>query len=271
MYSYIENQRKMTEQTILKAITDLKTELKKDIEGINNNLNNKFATLQEDLNAVKIKQKELEKRIIRNEMDARKRNILIYNLEEIENNQIELEATIIDLINRVLEVDMKTDEIDFIYRLGEKSEKTRPLRLGITSYRKKNMIMSNKYKLREIPRKIFLTDDLPKEISNQKKQLRTALLELKDKGINANIVRGKIVTDNATLSEEQICKINNQVEKRKRQRSEDDEASPNTKEHIQNNNSKKGKVMQNETHPKQKSVSIDAYLSSLEEDNIKQQ
>lgn len=86
MYSYIENQRKMTEQTILKAITDLKTELKKDIEGINNNLNNKFATLQEDLNAVKIKQKELEKRIIRNEMDARKRNTLIYNLEEIENN-----------------------------------------------------------------------------------------------------------------------------------------------------------------------------------------
>lgn len=215
----------MSEQLILKAIADLRSEIKNDIDAINNNINEKFTIMQEDIQEIKKKQRDLEKRIITNEKDLRKRNIVIHNLEEAESSKSELEAKILDLVNSTLGVDMILDEIDFIHRLGRSTGKARPLLLGITTYRKKRLIMESKNKLREVPMNLILADDLPKEMAMQRKNLRTAFFEVREKGKNAKIVHNKLVVENETMSEEQLQKICIQAERKKRQRSEEEECS----------------------------------------------
>lgn len=258
----------MNEQTILNAISDMKREMKNDMESINKNLNEKFSELNIELTDTRNKQKIIEERIINNEKDLKKRNILIYNLRETENNIQELEVIIVDLVNHTLETGLKIEEIDFMYRLGKKTQsKTRPILLGLTTYRKKCEIMSNKSKLRSLQHKIFLADDLPKEVVEERKKTRSVLSTLKEGGVDAKIVKGKIFADNQPLSNEVINEINNQAMKKKRQRSEEDEKSAtnlNLNENAQTSSSTN--TEKNQINKRQKGTSIRSYMKSMSTD-----
>lgn len=213
----------MSETKILEAIENLRKEIKYDLELMNNNLCAKVSALNAGLEEAKEKQKILTKRVIRNEKELRKRNIIIRNLAETENDQNELEESIMDLVNQTIGISLKIEEIDFVYRLGRKGQasRTRPIVLGITSYRKKCQIMNNKFKLRSIPHKIFFSDDLPKEIAEESKKLRSVVVALKQQGEDAKIVRGRIYAKNKCLSEETVNEMERDISRKKRQRSEE--------------------------------------------------
>lgn len=119
-------------------------------------------------------------------------------------------------------------------------------------------------KLRSLQHKIFLADDLPKEVVEERKKTRSVLSTLKEGGVDAKIVKGKIFADNQPLSNEVINEINNQAMKKKRQRSEEDEKSAtnlNLNENAQTSSSTN--TEKNQINKRQKGTSIRSYMKSM--------
>lgn len=107
--------------------------------------------------------------------------------------------------------------------MGKRANYIRPIMFKLTTCRKKNKIMENKVKLRDIPHKIFFNEDWPKEIAEQRRVTRIVLRELKEKGVNAYVKKGKIMVDNEILSDKLMNEIKGKTDKKKRSRSIEEE------------------------------------------------
>lgn len=189
---------------------------------VNNNMDEKFKQLEIDVHN---KIQNMEKIVDSTDLEKRRRNIIIYNLPEVENNSQELEEAILKLINQYLKIDFTINEIDFLYRLGKNTGNvTRPTKLGVISERKKQMIMENKNKLRQLQDcRIYLANDLPKKTVERNKLLRMALSQIKIKDPNAKITKNKLISNGIELTDEQMKTVILEQEKKKRNRSEEDD------------------------------------------------
>ena len=131
----------------------------------------------------------------------KRKNLIIYNLEEEESNYFQLESCVLSIINDGCQVKCENTEIDFIKRLGRKSNKIRPVLVGLTSWRKKMLIMQNKKLLKGS--NLILVDDLPKDILQKQKELVPIMQKFRKEGRKAFIKFDEIMVDGKIWNEEE--------------------------------------------------------------------
>lgn len=175
-------------------------ETKEDIKNtINNNINEKFKLLE-------IKNEFLEKKIqeqstsINNlERHIRRKNLVIFGVEEGEKSYHELEEKIIRIINTNFKVQYDSNNFEAIRRIGKKDVKIRPIIISFSTIGLKLRIQKNGKCLRGT--QYYIKEDYPLEVLKKRKELQTQLKIEKDQGKTAFIKYDKlIVIDNKNTS-----------------------------------------------------------------------
>ncbi|KAI8435136.1 hypothetical protein MSG28_003513 [Choristoneura fumiferana] len=177
-------------------------------------LDEKFKSIEEENKNLKTRITTLEQKIDYLEKDKRRNNLVFFGIEEKSKSEAEL----VDYIKEIVEdtgIHLESQEIANVYRIGQRSDKSRPVIVSFTTKWKKHLIQKNKSKFTQ---GIYFKEDYPKEVLEARKKLQPQLEEEQKKGNIAYLKYDKLVVRNP--------KDNNR-EKRKRDNSD----SPTTPNH----------------------------------------
>lgn len=72
------------------------------------------------------------------------------------------------------------EDIDFVRRLGNRGNKSRPILLGLRTYRTKLLILQNARKLKGT--KLYIDHDFPQDVQQKRKLLKTEMMEARRSG-----------------------------------------------------------------------------------------
>ncbi|CAD6227681.1 GSCOCG00001361001-RA-CDS [Cotesia congregata] len=114
------------------------------INNVNGNVNVKFDQYKNSLDTVRRDLKRQTKRLERIEKELKLRYLVVYGVPENESNYLQLEKTVLNIINKEVKVSLLPNEVDSIRRFGKDIKKPRPIVLGLTTLRKKMLILRNK-------------------------------------------------------------------------------------------------------------------------------
>lgn len=114
------------------------------INNVNGNVNVKFDQYKNSLDTVRRDLKRQTKRLERIEKELKLRYLVVYGVPENESNYLQLEKTVLNIINKEIKVSLLPNEVDSIRRIGKDIKKPRPIVLGLTTLRKKMLILRNK-------------------------------------------------------------------------------------------------------------------------------
>lgn len=152
-------------------------------------LDEKLKSVIEENNNLKIKVENLERQLGIVHNNNRKNNLIFFGTEEKGKKEGELVDYITDII-----IDSGThitsQEINNVYRIGQSSNKNRPVVVTFTSLWKKHQIQQNKGNL---PTGIYIKEDYPKDVLEVRKNLQPILEEERKKGNIAFIKYDKLV------------------------------------------------------------------------------
>ncbi|ESO00464.1 hypothetical protein HELRODRAFT_175903 [Helobdella robusta] len=100
---------------------------------------------------------------LNNDRERRKNNIIIYNLEEKENNP---KVSVGGLLKKIAGIDLETDVIE-VSRMGRRSEENRirPVLVQFTNANAKNLLFANCFRLKNFASfgSVIINHDLSKE------------------------------------------------------------------------------------------------------------
>lgn len=141
------------------------------------------------------------------EQQIKKKNLIIYNiLETNEENYADLENTLIELINAKMELNIQSQDIEEISRIGKIREYTnRPIKVVFTSIKLRNTILRNSSKLKGSD--TWIKTDMTKKMLNEQIQLKSYQNNLKKLGYNATIKANKLYIDNVVIPMSEIKEI----------------------------------------------------------------
>lgn len=199
-------------------------EMKEDIKNtINKNINEKFKHLEIKNEVIEGKIQEQYTIINNLERHIRRKNLVMFGVEEGETSYYELEENIIKIINTYFDVQYNSNNIEAVRRVGKKGEKVRPVIISFSTMGLKLKILQNGKCLRNT--NYYIKEDFPLEVLNKRKELQTQLKIEKDLGKTAFIKYDKLVvldknkntsrqyTNKRTLSESPEINLNNQQDK----------------------------------------------------------
>lgn len=137
-----ESERKITEE--LNNLKIVNEQLKVRVEDAERRLEHQNETIL-----------QLERRLNGN-------NLIIHGIDEVEESR--LEENIIGLLKNKLGVELRTHDIQQVHRLGKviNPHKARPVKVNLTNYKAKAMIVRERTKLAGTS--IYINEDLPKEL-----------------------------------------------------------------------------------------------------------
>lgn len=180
-------------------------ELKQMISAMNANMDNKFENMEKKLEELKVditgirkNNEEAIKRIEKVETEAIKRNIIIFGMEEGENNLSDLKDMMVTLCGKMVK-NFSENDIDFVYRVGKKSDKVRPIKMGFVNCWKKSEILRNRKELKGT--KIYVEEEISKEMLEENKKLIPKMKEERQKGNKAIIRNGKLIVEERQVKE----------------------------------------------------------------------
>lgn len=216
---------------IRKLISEMNTKISTLNDKTENNevqLNNLGATISE----LKKNQHYIEKQL-------KKKNLVFYNIVEADTeNQIELEGRIIEIIRNIMKLDILSNEIEDVRRLGRIRNTSRPILVEFSSYKKKLTIISNAKNLKgtDIWVKHDLTRTELEELAKNKKYLHS----LKSLGYQAIIKNNKIYINGNAVN---LGEINNLIDQAEVTEQYESEEGVNEKESEEENTPRQtGKV-----------------------------
>ncbi|XP_047515264.1 uncharacterized protein LOC125056280 [Pieris napi] len=167
-------------------------DMKEDIkETINRSINEKFRELE---NQNKILEEKLEVQISKLntlERNSRRKNLLIFGIEENEQGYWDLEKSVVGIIDKYLDIKCDKNSIEYIRRLGKKGEKTRPIVITLATMGLKIKILKQKKKFESTP--YYVKEDFPLEILNKRKELQKEVNTEREKGRLAILKYDKII------------------------------------------------------------------------------
>lgn len=192
-------------------------DLKEIIMTMNENMSRNFEEVKREIKGIMTKTTLNSERITAVERDLTKKNLILFGLEEREHNYWELEEVVIGILRKLVP-GLSENDIDFIYRIGKKNEKVRPIKIGVMALRKKLQILQNKKILKGT--KLYIEEDLPMEIRTKNKSLIPAMLEARREDKIAYIKNGELVVkerkSNITLATDLDSEDGNKDRKTKR-------------------------------------------------------
>lgn len=165
--------------------------------------------IDEKFNAMESKTIELEKKIELQEItieqmnrQMRRKNLIIFGLNESEHSYEELQDMILEIINSSMKVPCNKSEIESVRRLGKKSDKIRPVILSVTTLGKKIEILKHKKYLKDS--QIYINEDYTQKALQERQVLKKELDRQRELGNRAIIRSGKIITLPKKPNEDQM-------------------------------------------------------------------
>ncbi|XP_052739968.1 uncharacterized protein LOC128198453 [Bicyclus anynana] len=150
---------------------------------------------------MELKTKDLEQKLEQQQIHLdrvdqhlKKRNIIIFGLEEQENYYSQLEDIVLDLLNNVMKIPCDQRDIESVKRVGKKKGYIRPVVVTVTTMGLKLKILRSKNLLRDTS--IYLKEDYTPKILQKRKELQEELLSRREKGEYVVIKYDKIITLN---------------------------------------------------------------------------
>lgn len=203
------------QQLFIKLKIEMDNQTKQITTNLTEKIDEKLQPILEENKKLKIEINNLEKKVAWLEKDRRKNNIIIFGIEESEKSNSELISKVTNEINK-LQVKLSNNDISSAYRIGKKiasSEKSRPIVATLVTTWKRNEILNNKKRSKDI----YVSEDFPKDVVEKRRSLQTQMHEERMKGNFAYIKYDKLIIKNKNY------KI---YEKRKRAPSTTPSASP---------------------------------------------
>ncbi|XP_045484610.1 uncharacterized protein LOC123689277 [Pieris rapae] len=187
----IKNMLVIMQQDIKQQKQDM-LDMKEDIKcTIINSLNDKFNHLELKNELLEKNLEEQTKKINNLERQFRRKNLILFGVEESEKSYDELEEMVINIINTYIKISCETHNIEAVRRLGKKGEKVRPIVITSNTLGFKLKIQKNKHYLQNTS--YYLKEDYPIEILNKRRELQVQVQKEKDAGNTAFIKYDKII------------------------------------------------------------------------------
>ncbi|XP_013180641.1 PREDICTED: uncharacterized protein LOC106127160 [Papilio xuthus] len=177
-------------------------ELKESItKNVMKHMEEKLTPIIEENKTLRLRVEKLEKEIEYLNRDKRNNNIIVYGVEENERSDLELLEEVKNTFKNDTNIDIDPRDINKIHRIGKKlreGNKPRPILCSFTSNWKKNEIIKNKKKLKNI----YVNEDYPKEVLEKRKALQVELIEERNKGKIAYIKYDKLIVKDHNTNKE---------------------------------------------------------------------
>uniref|UniRef100_A0A8D8ZQ23 Uncharacterized protein n=1 Tax=Cacopsylla melanoneura TaxID=428564 RepID=A0A8D8ZQ23_9HEMI len=171
---------------------DMKEEMKEQLTPIANQINNLNLRATTQDNKIQLIEEKVDDKF---DTEDRKRNILIFNMQEKDNETIELlESMVIEMIVNIMKVNCTTYHIDYISRIGKNTNGKRPILVKFTTHKMKIQIWKNRRNLKG--QEYRIDQDYNQETRKKRKALVPKVKELREQGVKASIHRDHIVTWN---------------------------------------------------------------------------
>ncbi|CAG9773580.1 unnamed protein product [Ceutorhynchus assimilis] len=180
--------------SIQSDITEIKSELEKQ--------NISVLELQQKITVLETENATLKEKLERIEQEGKKNNIILFGLQEEENDQQNLRKNIIKFCVDRLEVSIAEEDLNDVYRLGKPNSRSRGVLIKLVRAHIKQEILKNARKLKNTG--FSLTNDLIPELRQQQKILVKHLKEAKSKNYSAKIVKNKLVVNGEEYTIEQL-------------------------------------------------------------------
>lgn len=192
----------MSNQEVITLLNDMKREMEKSRSDMKIEIQTGIAAnFQTEMQPVVSKINTMEKKIDTNstgisrlEREKREMNIIIYNLEENNEETWEiLQQKVLELLETVLGIACKGEDLARVKRIGmnKTSGKIRPVLIRFLRYNTKIAVLKNKSKLKGL--RIKIDEDYPPEVQERRKILWPELKRLREDGHVAYLMYDKIV------------------------------------------------------------------------------
>lgn len=165
----------------------------KRLEQSENRLLGEIKEIKEANGILAKKYDDLEKRlesqnetILQLQRQVNSNNLIIFGIKENEEED-NVEDSVMVMIKSKLQVDMRDGEIDQLYRLGKKqANRIRPIKVCFASNGAKSKILKNRTKLAGTD--IYVNEDLPKALRIRESEKRKQRMESGEKAANKRLV-----------------------------------------------------------------------------------
>lgn len=188
-----------------REILSAKSEIQDTVNEALNEVNTKIQRL-EDLNQEKDALIEQQNsKISELQIEIRKRNIVIYNINETESSSKSLENIVLDVLNEKTGGKLTVENIENCFRMGKSTnglDRPRPILVSFLSLKTKNFIMKNVKKIVEAG--YGISDDFPKEINEKRKELVPIMKKLKDENFKVSLRKDKLFVNGVEWTQEMI-------------------------------------------------------------------
>lgn len=184
-------------------------DMKEDIKNtINSNINEKFKNLELKNDFFEKKLEQQNKKINNLERHIRRKNLVLFGVEDKEKSYEELVNIIITIINTYFKVSCDKNNIEAVRRVGKKGEKPRPVIITFTTMGLKIEIQKNKKALQDT--QYYIKEDYPIEVLNKRRELQSQLQKEKEAGNTAFIKYDTLIVlqNNKNSTSNQLNKRN---------------------------------------------------------------
>lgn len=176
--------------------------MSKQTDDIMTRMDEKLDPFKLEVQELRAENEKLKEKIYNLEKYKRRNNLIFYGIKETENSTVHLIEIIKNKFKDDLNITFEDRDVNTIYRIGKNNTengKERPILLTFVNLWKKNEIMANKRKLKNV----YVSEDYPKEILETRKKLQPKLEEERKKGNYAFINYDKLVIKQGKPGNEQ--------------------------------------------------------------------
>ncbi|XP_039750722.1 uncharacterized protein LOC120626971 [Pararge aegeria] len=160
-------------------------------QNINQMLEEKFLILEEKHEKLKEIVENQEKRLYYLEKQARKRNLVIFGIEETETSYENLETNIMKWIDQYFALKLTYSDNQEVKRVGKKEKRPRPVIVTFLTLGMKIKVLKQKRALQET--QYYIKEDYPKYVLEKRKELQEQLQLEREQGNRARIKYDKLI------------------------------------------------------------------------------
>ncbi|KAI5740770.1 hypothetical protein M8J76_006999 [Diaphorina citri] len=196
-----------TLETILARFDESNRMMKEEFEKTNTNIDRKLDIIGKRLDVVENKVETNTKKVEMYEKEKRKRNVLIFGMEqEADENYVSLEEKVRNMIREKMEISILSTEIDSIRRFGKTQNNKRPIIMALTTWKRKMELLTNGKKLKNSGYSI--KEDFPPEVQKIRKDLYEEMMKHRREGKKAYIRYDKLIISGNEKEDNEVEDVN---------------------------------------------------------------
>lgn len=152
--------------------------------------------------------RKLEEQVDRLENQSRRNNIVVYGVQEVEEeNWNKTENILINLIKEKLKINLQEQSIERAHRLGKIKTGKRPIIAKFSSFKVKEEIIRNAKMLKNTG--LAVSEDFSRRVKEERNNLKPLLNIAKQQGCRAFLSYNKLSIDGKKFNHEEACNLLN--------------------------------------------------------------